>query len=83
MIFDKKLAEDDKLFYRPGDIVILRHEEISNRVPMYIVEKVTRQFKKEDSIENAFVGFRCRWYDKSLALQEAVFSTKDLKMYKK
>ena len=65
MIFDKtKIAEDSKLFYKPGDIVILKHEEIGNRVPMYIVEKVTRQFKKEEIVENAFVGFRCRWFDK-------------------
>lgn len=84
MIFDKtKIAEDSKLFYKPGDIVILKHEEIVNRVPMYIVEKVTRQFKKEEIVENAFVGFRCRWFDKNGSLCEAVFSTKDLKMYKK
>lgn len=84
MIFDKnKIVEDDKFFYKPGDIVILRHEELGNRVPMYIVEKVTRQFKKEDVVENSFIGFRCRWYDKNLALQEAIFSTKDLKSYKK
>jgi uncharacterized protein YodC (DUF2158 family) len=52
-------------------------------VPMYIVEKVTRQFKKEDNVENAFVGFKCRWFDKNTSLQEAVFSTKDIKLYKK
>ena len=40
MLFDKNKVEDDKFFYKPGDIVILRHEELANRVPMYIVEKV-------------------------------------------
>lgn len=83
MLFDKTKVEDDKFFYKPGDIVILRHEELANRVPMYIVEKVTRQFKKEDNVENAFVGFKCRWFDKNTSLQEAVFSTKDIKLYKK
>lgn len=82
-MFGKVNDIEEKLYYRAGDCVILRHREIQNRVPMYIVEKVTRQFKKDDSVENFFCGFKCRWFDKNNVLQEAVFSTKDLELYHK
>lgn len=70
------------VFYGLGDIVILRHKELKNRQPMYIVEKCTRQYKQGDEIQNAFLGFKCRWLDKDGRLQEAIFSTKDLELYK-
>jgi uncharacterized protein YodC (DUF2158 family) len=49
---------------------------------MYIVEKITRQFKSGEEIENAFVGMKCRWFTSEGVMQEAVFSTKDLELCK-
>lgn len=73
---------DDRIFLKPGDIVKIRHKELSVRPIMYIVEKVTRQFKNAEEIENSFVGMRCRWFTTDGTLQEAVFSTKDLELCK-
>jgi hypothetical protein len=49
---------------------------------MLIQEKVTRQFKQGDQMYNIFKGMKCIWFDKNNVLQEAVFSTKDLELYK-
>lgn len=71
---------DDKVYFVPGDIVTIRHEELENRPTMYIVEKVTKTIINKESTEkgNLFIGVRCRWFSKDGKLQEAVFSTKDL-----
>lgn len=76
------ITDDEKIFFNAGDVVILRHKDLKNRVPMYVVEKVTRQYKNGEDISNMFVGLRCRWYDDSKVLREAIFSTKDLEFYK-
>lgn len=73
------ISEDLKTFYNPGDCVTLKHEDLENVPNMYVVEKVTRSLFKGDSKESAFIGIKCRWFDKNSVLQEAVFSTKDLK----
>lgn len=67
----------EKVFYNPGDIVRVRHN-IDCRPKMYVMEKVTRSFKKEGSAETVFVGIKCRWFDANFSLCEATFSTKDL-----
>lgn len=69
------------VFYSAGDLVRVRHKELNSPI-MLVQEKVTRQYKQEDTIVNQFIGLRCRWFDKNDCLQEAVFSTKDLEFYK-
>ena len=71
----------EKVFYNPGDLVILKHE-LDNKPIMYVVEKVTRSMiNKEKEKETIFLGIKCRWFDANLVLREAVFSTKDLTHY--
>lgn len=72
--------EDVKVFYTPGDIVVLRHESIENRPAMLVKEKIEKSFKdKTGKLSNTFIGIKCVWFDKNQVLQEAIFSTKDLK----
>jgi hypothetical protein len=53
-----------------------------NSPVMLIKDKVSRQFRDHDGeVNNLFVGMRCIWFDKNDDLQEAIFSTKDLKFY--
>lgn len=75
------LNEIEKIFFAPGDLVVLKHEELRSPV-MLVQEKITRQFKQGDETCNVFKGFKCRWFDKNNVLQEAIFSTKDLQLYK-
>lgn len=70
--------EDSKIFFNPGDLVKVRHKELENVPTMYVIEKVTRSLFTKDHTENAFIGIKCRWFDKNQRLQESVFSTKDL-----
>lgn len=77
-----KNLDDLYTFYKPGDLVVLNKDELNSPV-MLIKEKATRQFKTETgSINNIFRGMKCIWFDKNNVLQEAIFSTKDLKFYK-
>lgn len=71
------IEEIEKTFFKPGDIVKLKHEQLNSPV-MYVVEKVTKTFKHNNELTNIFKGIRCRWFDVNMVLQEAVFSTKDL-----
>lgn len=70
--------EVEKVFFAPGDCVVLRHEDIESPI-MYVVEKVSKTYKQGDEMINIFKGIKCRWFDKNMVLQEAVFSSKDLK----
>lgn len=81
---DKNLdnIEESLFYYHPGNLVVLKHEELNSPI-MLVKEKVTRQFKTDTgNISNIFRGMKCIWFDKNNVLQEAVFSTKDLKLYK-
>ena len=69
---------DEKVYFNPGDIVMVRHEELANRPVMYMVEKVSRSIVSKDGSDNTFIGVRCRYFDKNQVLREAIFSTKDL-----
>lgn len=74
--------EPESLFYyKPGDLVILKHAELNSPI-MLVQEKVTRQFKQGGKICDMFKGMKCIWFDKNNVLQEAIFSTKDLQLYK-
>ena len=69
----------DKTFFISGDIVTL-NKDIDNLPKMVVVDKVTRSLMKKDgNKETIFVGIKTRWFDKNQTLQEAIFSTKDLK----
>lgn len=71
----------DKIYFSPGDIVVLKHEELLSPI-MVVQEKVSRSYKQGENVVNIFKGIKCRWFDKNLVLQEAIFSSKDLKHYK-
>lgn len=71
---------DTRVYFAPGDLVKVRHE-IENVPVMFVVEKTTRNLRNRETgdIETMFLGIKCRWFDKNGVLQEATFSTKDLK----
>lgn len=69
---------DDKVYFSPGQRVILR-QEIDNR-PVMIVYKVERNIIKNKDGGDLLRGIKCRWFTKDGFLQEAVFSTKDLQL---
>lgn len=73
---------DEMKYYVPGDVVVLKHKELNSPV-MLIVDKVTRTFLNKDTNESnsTFVGMKCKWFTKDGAIQESVFSTKDLEHY--
>lgn len=82
-MFENLNNDEMKLYFAPGDRVVLRHKELKSPV-MLVTEKVTKQFKNPDNeLINAFVGMRVIWFDKNDCLQTAVFSTKDLELYNK
>ena len=66
--------EDDKIFYKPGDLVTLK-QDIPNKPIMIVVRKESAIYKNMDA---SFKGMRCRWFTTAGELQENVFSTKDL-----
>lgn len=69
----------EKTFFISGDIVTL-NKDIENLPKMVVVDKVTRSLMNKDgNKETIFVGIKTRWFDKNQTLQEAIFSTKDLK----
>lgn len=69
----------DKTFFISGDVVTL-NKDIDNLPKMVVVDKVTRSLMNKDgNKETIFVGIKTRWFDKNQTLQEAIFSTKDLK----
>lgn len=69
----------DKTFFISGDVVTL-NKDIENLPKMVVVDKVTRSLiNKDGNKETIFVGIKTRWFDKNQTLQEAIFSTKDLK----
>lgn len=68
----------EKIFYNPGDIVKVRHRQLKNVPNMWVVEKITRAYKKGEETINSFVGIKCRWFNNDGTLCEDVFSSKDL-----
>lgn len=73
----------NKIFYVPGDVVQVRHKQLKNRPVMYIVEKVTRSFNRQDGETiNSFLGMKCRWFSTTGELCEGIFSSKDLERVK-
>lgn len=71
------MEELDKVFFNPGDIVKVRHK-LENTPLMYVIEKVTRIYKKDEVPTSQFIGIKCRWFDNNNCIQESIFSSKDL-----
>ena len=70
---------DEKIYFNPGDLVMVRQEALENKPVMYVLEKITRNITTKDGIaDNVFLGIKTRWFDKNQVLREAIFSTKDL-----
>lgn len=65
--------ENEKVFLKPGDCVILKQHEIMHSPVMLVLRKEQALFK-----DTGLLGIRCRWFTDSGFVQEAVFSTKDL-----
>ena len=64
--------ENNKIYFKPGDVVQLRQREYMHCPAMLGVRKEQALFKDE------MKGLRCRWFTDSGLMQEAVFNTKDL-----
>lgn len=76
--------EETNIYFNPGDIVQLK-QDIPNKPIMIVVRKETSIFKhdsKKLDKKSVLIGIRCRWFTTEGALQEAVFSTKDLVLIK-
>lgn len=73
---------ENRTYFNPGDLVVVRHD-IPNKPVMWVVEKSTRSLlnKTTNEKENIFLGIKCRWFDTNQALQEELFSTKDIVHY--
>lgn len=70
--------ETGYVYFNAGDVVMVKHP-LDNRPKMLVVDKVSRSMvNKEGDKETLFVGIKCRWFDATGSLQEAIFSTKDL-----
>ena len=72
------MENDEKIYFTPGQRVILK-QEIDYK-PIMIVYRVERNIIKNDRGSELLRGIKCRWFTKDGFLQEAVFSTKDLKL---
>lgn len=75
------MVDVDKLYLTPGMVVRVRHN-IENRPKMIVSEKVTRSIrnKEKEDYDTMFLGIKCRWFDTTGRLQEAIFNTKDLEL---
>lgn len=71
-------CNDDKIFLQPGDLVKLK-QNIPNS-PIMLVVKAERYILKGDTQNPPLRGIKTRWFTKDGLLQEAIFSTKDLKL---
>ena len=72
------MLDNEKIFFNAGQVVRLKHDNLTNVPNMMFVEKVSRSMIKNGEKETIFMGIKCRWFDKNEVLQEAIFSTKDL-----
>ena len=51
---------DDKVFFSPGDLVMIKHD-IINRPVMFVSEKMSRStMTKEGDTNTIFLGMRCK-----------------------
>lgn len=67
---------NEKIYFQPGDICQIK-QDIPNK-PKMVVWKIERSLIKNENQNPYLRGVKCRWFTSDGALQEAVFSTKDL-----
>ena len=83
------MEEQDKVYFNPGDIVIVKHEELENRPIMLVTDTKKSHFSNEEMV-NTKIGMRkfnrptlkgivCRQFNANGSVEEAIFNTKDLK----
>jgi hypothetical protein len=53
------MITEEKVFFAPGDLVILRHKSMESPI-MYVVEKVSKTFKQGSEMMSIFKGIKCR-----------------------
>lgn len=73
------MINEDKVFFKPGDLCELK-QDLPNKQIM-LVHRIERSIIRNNGNEY-LKGVKCRWFTKDGLLQEAVFSTKDLKLIK-
>lgn len=56
--------EEEKVYFKPGDVVIVKHK-VDNKPVMWVIDKKTMTFhgKHLDDKESTFRGIVCRWFD--------------------
>lgn len=70
------MIDEERLYFKPGDCVILKQHKLMHSPVMLVLRKETALFKDSYNLK----GIRCRWFTTSGLLQEAVFCTKDLQL---
>ena len=83
-------TKGNKIYFRPGDLVTLKHD-IPNKPTMLVIKKEVGLYTDKmaayavntvhsGSLNNneQFKGMRCIWFTNTQELQEKVFNTKDL-----
>lgn len=75
------MKELDKIYFLAGDLVVLNKTELQSPI-MLVVGKVSTIIRSDESqSKDNLIGIKCRWFTKDNHLQEAVWNTKDLKLY--
>lgn len=69
---------EEKVFFYPGDVVILAKLKEQSPEMLVIGKDVRRSFKKDASDNGFFKGIKCIWFSIDGKLQEGIFNTKDL-----
>lgn len=71
---------EEKVYYAPGDLCIIRHE-LPNKPVMVVKKKVTKMIRPGplDVKRDFLQGIVCYWFTKDNLYQENIFSTKDLR----
>lgn len=68
----------DKIYFKPGNLVILKHRELNSPVMLITEKKII-----SDGNNISLIGMRCIWFDQMGQLWDYIFSTKDLELYQK
>lgn len=73
----------NKDFIKPGDIVILKHNELTNKPYMLalniIVSDTINKIGYDQEVKKGtLIGINCGWYNNSQTWCEKIYSTKDL-----
>lgn len=74
------IQDFDKIFFNPGDLVIVKHEDLPCR-PIMVVSRVVRYLTKDN--EQGLGGIVCWWFSQTGVYSEVKFNTKDLVHYKR